>query len=259
MRRYVIGVMGAVLVLLMVSGAEGTILDYKVLEIDFTDPADAAAQASWTPADELTVTDEGLGWDGESASSWDGRIHTVTMAQGLSWRPASSVSVRVHLQPPMKGFTLNDGSTSVPYGGNVFVRYSPDKQHWSSWQVLESEQKPEEPGRHYSGVVQVPGVARAEYQRRLEQYGARDVPWVSDEEAAVRWIVGEDPDFFEKNLPFIGYIELLYEGSFYGGQRLQSMKIEVSCAISGRHIPPDDPTAAKGRDSIPWRFEAAQQ
>jgi hypothetical protein len=108
-------------------------------------------------------------------------------------------------------------------------------------------------------VVAVPGVQRAVYQERLQQYGRLEVPWVSDEEAAVRWIVEQEPDFFEHNLPFVGYIEVLHEGSFYGGQRLESMVVEVTCAVSGLHVPAEDPAAAEGRDSLPWSYEQASR
>ena len=35
-------------------------------------------------------------------------------------------------------------------------------------------------------------------------YQKQDVQWRSDEEAAVKWILKMDPDFFSRNLPFMG-------------------------------------------------------
>ena len=36
----------------------------------------------------------------------------------------------------------------------------------------------------------------------LSQYSTLDVPWKSDEEATVRWILERNPEFFSKQDPF---------------------------------------------------------
>ncbi len=92
-----------------------------------------------------------------------------------------------------------------------------------------------------------------EYRQQLGKYAELDVPWKSDEEAAVRWIVENDPGFFERQIPFIGYIEFLYEGSFHGGQRITSLGAEVTYAMSGLHYPPENDDYGD-RDSRPWSF-----
>jgi hypothetical protein len=80
-----------------------------------------------------------------------------------------------------------------------------------------------------------------------------DVPWKSDEEAAVEWILNRDPEFFGKHIPFIGYAEFLYEGEFRGSQRIQSLKVEISYVLGGLHSPPRDEAAYKNR-YVPWRY-----
>ena len=65
--------------------------------------------------------------------------------------------------------------------------------------------------------VGIPERELRQYQGYLEQYSKLDVPWTSDEEAAVRWILKQQPDFFERSLPFIGYIEFLFDAPFYEG------------------------------------------
>jgi hypothetical protein len=90
----------------------------------------------------------------------------------------------------------------------------------------------------------------------LSEYSRLDVPWKSDEEAAVRWILERRPDFFSTDLPFIGYIEFLFEGSIHGGQRIRTFEASVSYGMSGLHSPPKDRNAYKDRDSSPWRFRA---
>jgi hypothetical protein len=125
------------------------------------------------------------------------------------------------------------------------VRYSPDLKHWSSWQCLQraeaqSNEEKKNPGRYYSGTIRVPCRERSEYGRLLSQYSTLDVPWKSDEEAAVRWMLERDPESFSKQIPFIGYIEFLFEGGFHGGQRIQSLRAEVSYAMGGMHCTPRD-------------------
>jgi hypothetical protein len=141
----------------------------------------------------------------------------------------------------------------------MYVRYSPDLKHWSSWQVLEraepqSIEEKKTPARYYSGTIRVSYRERSEYGQLISEYSHMDVPWKSDEEAAVQWILNRDPDFFGKHIPFIGYAEFLYEGQFRGSQRLQSLKVGISYAIGGLHAVPKDEAVYKTRD-VPWRYK----
>src|SRR4051812_43576323 len=96
------------------------------LTIDFTDAKDVAEKAAWSPADTVGVAAGGLGWEGEAAASRDGWIQTKAMAVGLSWRPASSVHLRVEITPTPKPITLGNGQKTTPWVGEAFARYSPD-------------------------------------------------------------------------------------------------------------------------------------
>ena len=241
--------------------ARGVIHDFRQISVDFTNGVSATNEATWSSSGGLSVTKDGLGWDGEAASSRDGWIQTKPLALGLSWRTPSVVSIRVAIQPPPAEITLNNGQKTTPYGGDVFVRYSSDRKHWSSWQVLEhsTPQTPKEkenPGRHFSATVRVPETERQRWGQLLSEYSRLDVPWKSDEEAAVRWILDREPDFFSKQLPFIGYVEFRFEGNFYGGQRIRSLHAEVGYGMSGLHNAPKDESIRKDREQIPWRFEA---
>src|SRR5436190_18501129 len=146
----------------------GSILDFKQISIDFTNLATATNEVTWSPSDKLTVTHDGFGWDGEAQSVREAWIQTEPLALGLSWRPHYAVSVRVAILPPPTEISLNNGQKFTPYGGDVYVRYSPDRKHWSSWQALQSTeaQFPEEkktPGRYFSGTVRVPYRIREHY------------------------------------------------------------------------------------------------
>ena len=104
----------AMTVLLNISLAPASILDFKSLDIDFADSADAAAKAAWSEPEILTITTGGLGWDGEPASMRNGWIKTVPMALGISWRAPSAVSVRVSILPEIEAITLNNGQVTTP-------------------------------------------------------------------------------------------------------------------------------------------------
>lgn len=243
-----------------VTASQATIVDTKQLQIDFTRLADAANKATWSEPEHLTVSEEGLGWDGETAALRDGWIQTKPLALGLSWRPPFALSVRVTIEPKPREFTLKNGQTTTPYEGDVYLRYSPDRVHWSNWEALNHAAGPQTDrdasGRTYTATVRVPYRVRDEYSHRLSDFSKLDVPWKSDEEAAVRWILDTEPDFFARQIPFIGYVEFLYEGSFHGGQRVRSFNAQVSYGMSGLHAAPRDETVYKDRDSTPWRFQA---
>jgi hypothetical protein len=236
---------------------------YTPIQIDFTNAADAEKKATWAYPDKLTITDAGLGWDGEPLASYDGWIQTKPRALGFSWRTTFVISVGVAIHPPAEDIVLKDGTKISSGRGDVYVRYSPDLKHWSTWQVLQhaNAQSPDEkkdPGWYYAGVIRVPYRERDEYIALLREYWELDVPWKSDEEAAVRWILQKDPDFFARHLPFLGYIEFLYEGSFRGGQRIKSLKADVTWSVSGINTPPKDEEEYKKRD-VPWRFKAEEE
>jgi hypothetical protein len=239
--------------------SQAVIFDSKQISIAFTNAGDAQTNATWSEPNKITVSKEGLGWDGDATGSRDGWIHTRPLALGLSWRPAYAISVRATIQPPPREFTLSNGQKSTGDAGDMYVRYSPDLKHWSSWQALQraepqSVEERKTPGRYYSGTIRVPYRERSEYAQLVSEYSQMDVPWKSDEEAAVQWILNRYPDFFAKHIPFIGYAEFLYEGEFRGSQRLQSLKVEISYGIGGLHSVPRDQAVYKNRD-VPWRYE----
>src|SRR4051812_23032905 len=87
-------------------------------------------------------------------------------------------------------------------------------------------------------ALRVPYREGTQYGELREKYMRRDdVAWGSDEEALVKEIVGRDPKFFQKSLPFMGYLQFLYEGRLKGGDRITSLQVDVPWAVSGMHSP----------------------
>jgi hypothetical protein len=233
--------------------AAASILGMNQLKLDFTKPA-VAKQASWTKSAKLKLGPRGLIFHAPGPEALDLSLQTtVPFATGTSWRPAGSVSIRATLSPRATPIRLDNGQTYTPSPGQMFARYSPDAKHWSTWQPLADATAPT--GYTFSGQLAVPRQAHAEYGKLVSKYMTLDVPWRSDEEACVRWILKSRPDFFAKQLPFIGYVQFLYEASLAGGQRIERINFDVSFGVGGLHMQPKDPKTSVGRDG-PWRFRA---
>lgn len=240
------------------NNANASIDGVNELKINLTNMNDAKAKATWSEPDKISITENGLGWDGETNASRDSWIQTIPLAVGLSWRPAQSVIITAELKPEMKSVTLPNGQTYTPGIGSMFVRYSPDEKHWSTWQAMDypKPQGKTPTGRKFTAFVNVPRRERTEYLSYMEKYQKMDVPWVSDEEALVKWILLQDPHFFSKSIPFVGYVQFLYEISLPAGQRITECHVEAGFGLSGLHQPPKDRNLYNERDNIPWRFKA---
>ncbi|MCK4917984.1 MAG: hypothetical protein KAS51_07200 [Candidatus Omnitrophica bacterium] len=237
--------------------AYASILGMEELKINFTDKNDAKTKATWSEPDKINLTENGLGWDGEQNASCDSWIQTIPLAVGLSWRPAQSVNVTVEIEPEIKSVALPNGQAYTPYIGSMFVRYSPDAKHWSSWQAMDYSKTQGQAitKRKFTAFVNISQKERKEYISYMKKYWKLDVPWVSDEEALVKWILKHDQEFFNKHIPFIGYLQFLYEISLPGDQRIIEFHVRASFGLGGKHQTPKDKNVYKERDNIPWRFK----
>jgi hypothetical protein len=224
----------------------GGILGFSTAEVNLTDSKEARKKCSWSDPARIQVESKGLGW-GSSADegSRDFWLQTVEpLALGESWRPPISGNVRV---------TIDHVGTA----GILYVRHSPDAKHWSDWQVVPvAVRRKDETGQVFQGEIRLPYREQGPYRELLQAYSRReDVPWASDEEAFVTELVVKDPEYFQRQKPFIGYVQFLYETQLHGGERIAGIKAEVSWAIGGVHAIPKNPDVNKAR-SGPWRFKA---
>lgn len=227
--------------------------------LDLTKPARLAEKAIWqSPSKNVRFTEEGLtlyAAENVSANVW---IQTTEpIAVGWSWRPVQSVNIHAQVDPPGK-FTFRKNHVTFPSGA-LYTRYSPDALHWSDWQYIKVEKPKDQndPKQKYSGFLRIPNRQRQRYQELLRTYSKMDVPWASDEEAAVKWILENDPNFFEKPAPFIGYVQFLYEISLRSGHHIKTMTFDISYGTGGMHAPPKNRDVYKNRQR-PWCFKAAE-
>lgn len=223
------------------------IMSHTTFTMDFT-KEDAGKKAEWSPAKMVTAGPTGLGWgDSTDRGSRDFWVQTTEpVALGLSWRPVNAITITATVEG------------TGPSSGQLFARYSPDAKHWSTWQLL----LPADIGKAdlrrqlFRGSLRVPNREQQRYGELLQQYMRRDdVAWSCDEEALVVNILRGDPKFFEKSLPFIGYVQFLYEGGLQGGERIRSMRVDIPWCVSGLQTLPKDKKAQQYRDG-PWRFKA---
>jgi hypothetical protein len=240
--------------LFLATPSRATIMSVTHYAVDLTKPDDAKAKATWSEPDKIGVTAQGLGW-GTSAdqSSRDVWFQTTEpIALGLSWRPTMATNLRVTIRGPGNN-------------GQLYARYSADAEHWTTWQPLEPEPMPpgvagtaKGPTQTFKGLLRVPYREHGKYGELVSEYSRRqDVPWASDEEAVVKEIVKSDAKFFERQTPFIGYVQLLYEAQLSGGQRVRAIDVEAHWAVGGIHAIPRDQAATRDRDG-PWRFRAGR-
>lgn len=243
--------------------AIASIIGQNTLDLDFVNDTAIATKVRWDnqqPSNQkLTLNKDGLSYDGEKNTMVNVKIETLQpFAIGISWRPTSFATIEVEILPPRQRYATPGNSRYLPPPGNLFVRYSPDTKHWSSWQLIESvstDNKDSAPWK-FRGQIGIPQKDYQPYLDLLYEYQRLDVPWKSDEEAAVKWILKRDPRFFAKQIPFMGYLQFLFETSLYGGQNIKSIKINATYGVSGLHIPPTDEKVRKDRENIPWRFRA---
>ena len=229
--------------------AQAAILGMEEQKLDFTKADVVEKIAKWSHSDKVKPGPNGLGWTGEHNSSYDLWIETSELlALGTSWRPTLSATLTVTI--PWTGPKAEE------IRGTVYARYSPDGVHWSTWQALQGdEDNGSKVEKRYQGTLSVPSRERTRYTELLQEYGELDVPWTSDEEAAVEWILGKHPDFFSNELPFIGYVQILYKTHIPGSHHIEKIDIRASYGMGGLHQAPKDNAMYQGRDG-PWRFRA---
>src|ERR1700730_1980662 len=219
--------LGGLIALACGTTAMAVVFDMRGLELDFTKP-DVVRQASWTQSEFLKLGPHGLIHE-TSGPSIDFQLQTTEpFAIGLSWQPARSAAISATLSPVASPITLDNGQTYTPSPGRMFVRYSPDTKHWSTWQVLATPST-EPTGYTFSGELVV---SKQDYGAFDELCGKLRREGIHGEEACAQRILESDPDFFAKHLPFIGYVQFLYEANLADVQRIEHLNIYIRYGFS---------------------------
>ena len=229
--------------------------------IDFTRPDQAAKLATWSDPQHLGCPKEGFGWDGSDRSYRDAWIETEPLAIGTSWRPTQNAGIRIKIQTNYPAIVVTGPDSKAFHTPGIYVRHSADRVHWSDWQPTDMNEDRRMPGTVlYTTRVGVPRRTIETYHAKLREWSRRDdIEWGSDEDEFCRWLVKQEPDYFSKERPFVGYVQFLVETSFHGGQRLTRFEADVSWSAGGIHQPPKGPAAEKRRQSRDaWNFRAVE-
>jgi hypothetical protein len=146
-------------------------------------------------------------------------VQSQPISAGMSWRPPTAVKVRL---------VVDAGPRDLIYA-SAYFRYSCDRVHWSTWYNLRPDANVESA---YEGDLSIPRMAHEAYYAKMQEWWQTKPVWTSDEHELCVWIASQDPEFFSREFPFIGYVQVRLEGETRGLQ-LKSMSVKVSAGVSG--------------------------
>jgi len=234
-----------------IAGAQ--IIMGEEIKFDFTKPETLKERLDYSDHDKLALSEKGLGWEAKEgqilSSAWFQT--TAPIPLGYAWTPTAGVTIHAHLDVDFPYI----GANSL---GVLYVRYSPDTKNWSAWQALEGDRRPDKSRltHDYSGAVIIPQRDRTPYYALLQEFYKLHPESAGDEEDAVRWIVKNDPHYFEKTLPFVGYIQFLFESPLHGGEHLKSMHNLVIWTLPGIHTRSKREREYDAKKPSPWQYRA---
>jgi hypothetical protein len=215
---------------------------------DTTTAIDLRAQAvseEMTWSRNLTRTADGLDTGPASGTAipefW---LQTPPLATGPSWGPPDNVTVSMTLDD------LEMVETTMRASLAVFARYSADRVHWSSWFPVPATSRETFHGSHV-----LPRTAQERRNALLQEWGRTEPVWSSDQHEFFLWVAAEHPDFFETEIPVVGYVQLRVEGlaqSF----RAAGITVRLQAGMSGLSAVPRGPVRPDAES--PWFFDLSR-
>ncbi len=103
--------------------------------------------------------------------------------------------------------------------------------------------------------LEIPRSTRASYEQLLSSFAQTNPPRPKFQEDAVRWILAQDPDYFQKEIPFVGYVQFLIEANVgRSPRRLKNVVISGMSLVDGLmgHLTDTNRADFEGA----WRFVA---
>ena len=152
------------------------------------------------------------------------RFKTGNIPVGKAWRPPKGASILLEV----------DGTVvTAPYGMAAFIRYSIDSIHWSTWYNLnESETLLTNTSHIYKDRISLPWIASEKYDDFEKKYYESNLQAQENTDTVCRWIVKQDPSFFEHEMPFLGYAQIRLEFSA-SSALIKEISVEMSWGTSG--------------------------
>lgn len=187
-----------------------------------------------------------------SNQSQDVWIQTHAFSIGLSWRPPSSANFFVSIDG-----SINESSSTSP---QIFIRYSPDKANWSTWYSFsKTDEKTVEGLDIYKVSIHLPSSAVEKYNKLMRDWWKTSPVWSSDETEFCEWLIKKEPDFFVKEKPFIGYVQVRIEKmSVNPFQNLKSISVKYVWGVGGLSSIPKDKSKVRKNTEDKWFFTTDQ-
>jgi hypothetical protein len=185
--------------------------------------------------------------ENQSQDIW---LQTHAFPIGLSWRPPGGANFTVALEG-----SLNDVDARYSIAPQIFIRYSCDKVNWSTWYGLGQTAEKTKPDV-YKGEIRLPAAASERYRNLIRDWWKTKPIWSSDETEFCEWLLKKEPDFFAKEKPFIGYVQVRIEKlSVNTSQNLKSLAIRYAWGVGGLATIPKDQSKVRKNTEDKWFFE----
>ncbi len=200
---------------------------------------------------------QNISWSDSFQQDENGIILQKNIKDYLStdyWLQSEPFSIGEAWQPPIAARIIIEFNGDVPKGfwknTDVYIRYSADKMHWSSWSNrnrIDAGSKDYDSLRRfyvydvkqdaslYDVSISMPSVARTEYLE-LRKIWMKSKEYVDNEYLFFVWLAQNYPSYFEREIPVIGYVQFRVEGNsdgFDSEVKLHSISFNYGYSISG--------------------------
>jgi len=175
-------------------------------------------------------------------------VQSQPISAGMSWRPPTSATIRLDVEAGADEFTYLQ----------AYFRYSCDRVHWSTWYNLRSLKRQDgNASSGYESDLAIPRMAQAAYDAKMQEWWKTNPAWTSDEHELCVWITNQDPEFFAREFPFIGYVQVRIEGETRGLQ-LKSLSVKVSSGVSGLSALSTSTRRGRSTTGEKWFFDVSK-
>jgi hypothetical protein len=249
MKKFIIFIFLTLIILFVSFKTQAQIFSSDREEIFFA-PNKIHKEVTWSAG--FLLKEDGLKTETFPANqSRDVWIQTHAFPIGMSWRPPTSTSFKIYFDG-----SVSETDPSFPIEPRIYIRYSCDKTNWSTWYNTNTKDKKTEEGlKIYEVSISLPQAAVEKYNKLKLEWWKTKPAWSSDEHEFCEWLIKKFPDFFAKEFPFIGYVQIRLEKfSVSASQTIKSLTVEYGGAVSGLSSPPNDKSKVRKNTGDKWFF-----
>ncbi|MBM4033239.1 MAG: hypothetical protein FJ291_15860 [Planctomycetes bacterium] len=224
-RRFVLG--GILCLALVPNTAWAPIIDGANITIEFRKDA---LPSEVTFSKHMGLADGGLVYQGRPPvpGTW---VQSHPIPIGFAWTIPNGVSVSLSVD---RRYTLEKGRQGRDTDRlRPYFRYGVDKVHWSTWIPLPESAADAKRRGDYELSYTIPEAARDGWRKLSQEWAAKDKSW--DLSRFFGWIERCHPDYLAKEIPFVGYVQVLVEWPAYSLETLSisQMKVHLGWGLGG--------------------------